>query len=125
MSDTYNNAPPYAKRYSPEMTLGFSARMWRHLFRLAREPHVPEYMWRWLYDTYMQSLVWRNKREARQVIDNHRCSSCGCGWPVEVHHLHYRTIGDEDVKRDLRCLCKTCHAEADRLRALENQRAVA
>lgn len=125
MSDTYNNASPYEKRYSPEMLLGFSGKMWRHLFTLAAKPDVRDYMWRWLYGAYLQSLVWRNKREARQVIDGHRCADCGSGWPVEIHHLHYRTIGDEDVKRDLRCLCKPCHEKADRLRTEQNQRAAA
>jgi hypothetical protein len=125
MNETYNNAPEYATRGNPEMTLGFSGPMWRRLFSLASKPHVPAHMWRWLYDTYMQSLVWKNKREARKLIDGDACADCGTGWPVEVHHLHYRRIGDEDVKRDLRCLCKPCHQKADLEREQRNNQQAA
>lgn len=110
MSETYSHAPPYASRVTPEM-LHFTAQQWRRLFSLASREHCPPFHWRWLYDTYMASNAWKAKQFARRERDAQKCSECGVGWPLEVHHLHYRTIGDEDVAHDLKTLCERCHID--------------
>ena len=66
--------------------------------------------WRALYDLYLESPAWRKKREARLLIDKHRCTVCGSGKRLEVHHTTYANVGHENLY-DLRTLCHACHAE--------------
>lgn len=46
-------------------------------------------------------------------IDGYQCVMCGCRGtttiPLEVHHITYRNIGNEDVYKDLLTLCRSCH----------------
>jgi len=63
--------------------------------------------WR-LYRLYLQSPQWRRKREARLILDRHRCVKCNAMRRLEVHHLSYRNVGNEPMD-DLRTLCKDCH----------------
>lgn len=37
-----------------------------------------------------------------------RCEDCGCSAELELHHLHYRTVGFE-IPTDLMALCRACH----------------
>lgn len=71
------------------------------------------------YKTYLQSQEWAQKARKRIEIDNHRCVVCGsCGTvgnELEVHHLSYRNIYNEDVYCDLATLCRTCHKNTHRL----------
>ena len=64
------------------------------------------------YERYMQSAEWAAKRAARLEIDNHRCRTCGHTgeqWPLQVHHVTYERLGNEDVENDLITLCASCH----------------
>lgn len=60
------------------------------------------------YSEYLKSDYWKNKR--RQVLqrDNYSCNECGVKSNLQVHHLDYDTIGDEDLE-DLITLCRKCH----------------
>jgi 5-methylcytosine-specific restriction endonuclease McrA len=76
------------------------------------------------YSTYLLSDEWRQKRRQRLKIDNFNCTMCGCKQTrtkrLEIHHLHYGTLGNENVYTDLASLCPQCHARLhhfyDRLR---------
>jgi len=37
-----------------------------------------------------------------------RCEDCGGVHLLELHHVHYRTAGEEEPD-DLRALCRDCH----------------
>jgi len=58
---------------------------------------------------YYQSQAWAEKRTARLKIDGFKCAKCGFTRALEVHHINYERLGNEDVSRDLITLCKKCH----------------
>ena len=71
-----------------------------------RTEHSREYL------TYVKTDAWQKKRLERLRIDGGRC--CMCGKRVgagdwETHHLHYRSLGHEDVMKDICTLCDNCH----------------
>ncbi len=60
---------------------------------------------------YMRSEQWNIKRKTRLNLDDYTCQSCGIsGVPLDVHHLTYKNIFNEDMS-DLISLCRTCHTE--------------
>lgn len=61
------------------------------------------------YKEYLKSEHWQNVRAKRLKIDNHRCYLCGRAKALNVHHLRYDNLGNEDVKEDLVTLCYKCH----------------
>lgn len=69
------------------------------------------------YLSYLNSIEWKTKAYQRIVIDNYRCQYCGSevqsmngdAHTPNIHHLHYRTLKNENVKTDLITLCKSCH----------------
>lgn len=62
---------------------------------------------------YYNSAEWAKKRSERLKIDDYRCQRCGFTRALEVHHLNYERLGNEDVARDLITLCKKCHNEVE------------
>lgn len=63
------------------------------------------------YLDYIQSEEWAKKAEQRRAIDGHKCAICGSTERLHVHHRHYRTLGNEDVEKDLVTLCEACHRD--------------
>lgn len=65
---------------------------------------------RQIYDDYLQSEAWQDKRA--QCIAHHgdKCIKCG-DFPVDIHHLTYERLGDE-LMEDIIPLCRECHAGA-------------
>lgn len=65
------------------------------------------------YNEYLKSDRWKKKAEERIKIDNYRCQGCGCCGtienPLEVHHLSYTDLGNEDVYTQLVTCCHCCH----------------
>jgi len=67
------------------------------------------------YEDYLNSESWKNKRKQRLLISNNRCSVCGSnGSGIQVHHLTYERIFNEDMQ-DLLPLCKYDHEIAEKL----------
>ena len=67
-----------------------------------------------LYETYMKSESWRDKRRQRVILDDYRCRLCdhdGTLWRLEVHHRpsSYAKIPNESMLHDLITLCTRCH----------------
>lgn len=62
---------------------------------------------------YYSSPEWAKKRSERLKLDDYRCQRCGFTRALEVHHLNYERLGNEDVSRDLITLCKKCHDEIE------------
>jgi 5-methylcytosine-specific restriction endonuclease McrA len=71
---------------------------------------------RWLeergitYETYRRDPGYRARRWP--VFDNARgvCQDCKrWGNGLDVHHLHYETLGAETAHDDLIALCRDCH----------------
>lgn len=40
-----------------------------------------------------------------------RCSKCGSGENVEMHHVDYRSEGGVDAPENMTALCRSCHVE--------------
>jgi HNH endonuclease len=61
-------------------------------------------------DEYYLSDYWQITREHALRIYGRRCMRCGKeNGNYHVHHRHYRTLGREDLLRDLEVLCAGCH----------------
>lgn len=63
---------------------------------------------------YLRSPTWKQKREEAFVVHGRFCAVCRATTNLEVHHLRYRKwllpiFGRENVKKDLRILCKKHH----------------
>lgn len=71
------------------------------------------------YRQYLQGEHWQQLKIARMQIDGFRCQGCGCVGTSEnqlqVHHIKYCTIGEEDVWKDLVTLCRSCHLQVHRI----------
>ena len=65
------------------------------------------------YYEYLKSPEWGEKRRLALQRANFSCERCGeTGVPLEVHHRHYRTLGEES-EDDLKALCRKCHLEIE------------
>ena len=67
-----------------------------------------------LYEWYMKSNDWSMKRNECMEIHSGYCVDCfennGIYENAQcVHHLHYDSLGNEDVKKDIIPLCGDCH----------------
>lgn len=71
------------------------------------------------YDEYLRSSAWKAKALERAEIDNYRCQMCGCTGTMtnklQIHHLSYRNLYNEDVDKDLITLCDVCHTNVHRM----------
>lgn len=64
------------------------------------------------YSEYLQSSLWRKKRNEALRRAGHKCEQCGATRSLEVHHLNYDRLGRERPS-DLKVLCVKCHPGAD------------
>lgn len=60
--------------------------------------------------SYLKSPKWRTIRDKRLHLDNYQCQLCETPHSLNVHHLHYRTLGHESFS-DLVTLCQQCHTQ--------------
>lgn len=70
------------------------------------------------YVEYLGSKEWHDKRIDKFREVGYYCEHCGSPGllsDLSVHHLHYDSLGDEDLE-DLEVLCAGCHEKADWLR---------
>ncbi len=66
------------------------------------------------YLDYLQSEKWKTKREQRLHLSKHKCSACGQSGLLDVHHLTYARIFNEEMS-DLLPLCRRHHEIAEQL----------
>jgi len=59
--------------------------------------------------TYMQSNKWLALKYQRLSIANNGCETCGLTTSLQLHHITYTNLGDENIN-DLRIQCNTCHS---------------
>lgn len=70
------------------------------------------------YHNYLTSDDWKAKRERRLAIDDNKCCVCGSGDLLNVHHLTYKNVTNENVDTDLATLCRACHITLHRVREI-------
>lgn len=63
------------------------------------------------YEFYMKTERWKEKRKTRLLLDFFRCSICGTAKNLQVHHVNYENVGNENLEEDLVTLCRKCHAK--------------
>lgn len=68
------------------------------------------------YRKYLKSKHWIEIRRERKRIDGNSCYLCGKRKQLNVHHLNYNSVGNEDVQKDLVTLCKECHRMLHRVK---------
>ena len=65
------------------------------------------------YKRYIRSPAWAEKCRQRIEIAGHKCEMCGRleknSKGLQIHHINYIRLGNEDVYNDLICLCGRCH----------------
>ena len=74
------------------------------------------------YNQYINSIEWKNKRKKVLERDRYTCQECKTkSRSLDVHHLNYETIGDEDLG-DLISLCRECHKDLHTIIERERQK---
>ena len=62
------------------------------------------------YQQYLKSSKWKKISKAVKERDNNQCVKCQSKENLNVHHLTYDNIfNEQDYLEDLTCVCKTCH----------------
>ena len=64
--------------------------------------------YRVLYEVYMASQMWRERRQSFLTVVGRKCVGCGSTDEIEVHHRSYERFTHE-LDEDLRSVCSTCH----------------
>ena len=59
-------------------------------------------------DAYLKSSIWSQKRNQILERDHYACTSCGRHTSLNVHHIRYSNIFNEQPA-DLLTLCSDCH----------------
>lgn len=60
------------------------------------------------YNEYLSSSEWQYKRNQILKKDDYKCCMCGTEYDLQVHHIHYNNVGDEELN-DCLTLCKEHH----------------
>lgn len=76
--------------------------------RLAKAHRKGHHAWRKAYAEYLQSGVWKRRRHEVILRAGGHCLLCQSTQRLEVHHVNYERVGDENPE-DLRVLCHPCH----------------
>lgn len=73
------------------------------------------------YKLAIASYYWQVLKRDIVFWCRSRCQRCKSHGPLELHHLHYHSLGRERPE-DVEALCKACHKIADSERAVEGRR---
>lgn len=68
----------------------------------------PKLTRREIYNNYMHSQAWRDRRQRALILANFKCERCGSKENLHVHHLTYMHFGNE-LDSELKVLCRPCH----------------
>lgn len=60
------------------------------------------------YKKYIASAHWKRTRKQKLEQVGYFCEKCGLEEGLCVHHLHYNSLGMEEMS-DLQVLCRECH----------------
>jgi hypothetical protein len=61
-----------------------------------------------LKQAYMQSKEWKALKLSRLKIAQHQCEHCGSVYSLQLHHITYERITQEEIN-DVAILCNICH----------------
>lgn len=60
---------------------------------------------------YLKSKRWKQKKLLTFMYHGKQCKKCGNTGKLDIHHLHYKTLGNENPQTDLVPLCRSCHSK--------------
>jgi len=87
-------------------------RLWHKKMELLQDYYaeVAEIRGEWwdLYQQYITSDQWKETRRKRLDFDGFVCQMCSVVSDLQVHHIHYKNVGNEQLD-DLITVCKSCH----------------
>ena len=66
------------------------------------------------YIEYLKSNEWKEKANQCKIKYDNKCFNCGSSKLLEVHHLSYKNIYNEEPT-DVICICHLCHARLHEL----------
>lgn len=64
-----------------------------------------------LYTAYLVSDTWYRKRKEAMQRDGWKCQICESKKDLQVHHMSYEHLGEDEEINDLITLCRSCHEE--------------
>lgn len=62
------------------------------------------------YQDYLNSEMWQEKKKWILECFGKRCQKCGATKALNVHHINYDSVGNENM-HDVTVLCYDCHQE--------------
>ena len=62
------------------------------------------------YQVYIDSRPWQRLRVRILKRDRNQCTKCGRKHELDVHHLNYDQLGQEQ-EEDVVTLCRRCHRD--------------
>lgn len=73
-----------------------------------------------IYDAYLSSPAWKEKRQQKALQAKNICEICGKREyeNFEIHHKHYKTFMCEELE-DLMFLCVSCHRKLHKNKKLQ------
>ncbi len=63
------------------------------------------------YVEYLKTEWWNSIKRLRLAFDKYKCVECHSTRELDVHHLTYENLGDENIETDLITLCRRCHLD--------------
>jgi 5-methylcytosine-specific restriction endonuclease McrA len=87
--------------------------------KMQRQREKTQKSWFRIYNQYLKSQEWTNKREDVLKRDQEKCQGCLYSKANHVHHLSYENVGDEPCF-ELISLCEQCHERVHGNRSLDN-----
>lgn len=88
---------------------------------LIRNGHGDVIPRRVIYQTYMLSSHWAERRESYFAVHPVKCAACGATEEIQLHHRSYEHFTAEEDD-DLRALCTTCHQWVHQLERSSNHK---
>jgi hypothetical protein len=73
-----------------------------------KKHQLMRFNWEHKYQTYINSNEWKQKRKIILIRDKYICQICKINGAVQVHHLTYKRLGNEQLF-DLISVCLDCH----------------
>lgn len=97
--------------YDPGIgTAYYDAISQRHRQAWEQKVRAEEQEWRRRYNLHLNSDKWRAIRAKVLSRAGGMCEGCGVQQAVQVHHLHYKRLGNE-MLFDLVAVCLVCHEQ--------------
>lgn len=79
------------------------------------EPQLQMSLRAMLYDDFLNTIYWKVICMRRKYLDDCKCTICGSGKKLHVHHVTYNHHGDERHHfEDMLTVCKKCHDDIHR-----------